>query len=287
MPDDLDTLHIQELKPAEERWLNLVLDVVRERRGVDFRGYRLPTLYRRVRNRMIAARIGSQDEYLEWLRREPDEPGELLKRLTIKVSRFFRNPAVFEALRPILAQHGDVPPAVWSAGCGQGEEAYSIAMLLRQAGFPSDATVLGTDVDPDAIAFAKQGVYPEAALESIEPGLRRKYFTATVAGRKPAGIALESLRAQVDFDVHDLTSGMPPRARLFDLILCRNVLIYFQPQLQERVFHMLLRALKPGGTLCLGESEWLAHPFAAHLNVVDRRLRLFQLRTPVTEEVSI
>src|SRR5512141_1348100 len=148
------------LEPAAEdlAWLGQVLDLVRERKGLDFGGYRAATLLRRARNRLIAANVRSLPEYLERLRDDPAEADALVERLTVKVSRFYRDAATFDALRAALAARlaggPGRPLEAWSAGCGQGEEPYSLAILLAGLGqAPSGAPdVLATDIDPAALA---------------------------------------------------------------------------------------------------------------------------------------
>jgi chemotaxis methyl-accepting protein methylase len=265
--------------------LRRMLSLVRERRGLDFGSYRVATMLRRVRNRMIAANVRTLPEYLRRLESDPAEADALLERLTIKVSRFFRDPAVFAALREFLprrrAERAGQPLRLWSAGCGQGEEPYSLAILLAEQGPLAAADrVLATDIDPGALAFAERGAYPAAALEDVPEPLRAYYFEPEQApAREPRWMAGAALRDHVDFRGHDLASDAPaPDGGGFDLVCCRNVLIYLQPPLQERVEQRLARSLSKGGLLCLGEAEWLLPAVAARFDVIDRKSRLFRLR---------
>lgn len=265
-------LSTEELTVLEE-----VVLLLRERRGVDLQGYRVATLVRRVRNRMIAANVASLDLYLRRLREDPAEPDALLERLTIKVSRFYRGAPAFEAVREALAVRRETTGrrlAVWSAGCGLGEEPYSLAMLLGSLQPPDDAPdVTATDIDPAALAAAARATYGAAVLEELPVALRARHLVAAGADRWQVEPAL---RRRVRLERHDLaTAAAPPGA--FDLVACRNTLIYFQPALQQRVLQLLTAGLLPGGLLWLGEAEWLSGPVAERFRVVDRRARLFAL----------
>jgi chemotaxis methyl-accepting protein methylase len=269
----------------ELAWLGRILGALRDWRGVDFEGYRTGTVLRRVRNRMIAARAATLPEYLDRLVRNPAEADALLERLTIKVSRFFRDPATFEALRRLLAARRAADPArglqLWSAGCGHGEEPYSLAMLLAAEGVHSSSQdVLATDVDPAALSTAMRARYEVAALQDVPAALRERFFEVDPA--MGACRLRSAVRARVEFLRHDLVgSAGAPDGRRFDLVCCRNVLIYLEPTLQLRVERLLLESLSPGGLLCLGEAEWPIPEVAARLSVVDRRARIFELRDPV------
>lgn len=272
---------------GEERaWLGRILTAVRARRGVDFRGYRAGTLLRRVRSRMIVAGVSSPDAYLERLWTEPGEADALIERFTIKVSRFFRVAACFEALQRALAERRAACRGalrLWSAGCGQGEEPYSLAMLLAELGPPPAAPdVLATDLDAAALARARLGIYEEAALAEVSPSLRARYLPAE-PGRGGGAQHLyrvhPGVRERVAFRVHDLTgSARAPEGERFDLVCCRNVLIYLERPLRARVEALLAGSLLPGGLLCLGEAEWPASAVASRLDVVDRKARIFRLR---------
>ncbi len=272
-----------EFDAAELAWLARILAALRDWRGVDFDGYRTSTVLRRVRNRMISAGTRSMAEYLDRLVRDPGEADALLERLTIKVSRFFRDAASFEALRaalpPLRAARGDEGGAlrVWSAGCGMGEEAYSLAMLLGEQGGDASRQVVATDVDPAALAAAARGTYALEALAEVPPALRERWFVIDAT----AGTCrvVPEVRARVELRAHDLAaSTAAPDGRRFDLVCCRNVLIYFGPRLQLQVERLLLESLVPGGLLWLGEAEWPLPEIANRLDVVDRKARLFRAR---------
>lgn len=268
----------------EEAWLGRALELVRARTGLDFRGYRSSTLLRRVRNGMISSGVRTLPEYVARLEADPGETDALAGRLTIKVSRFFRDAPTFAALREALARRREAHPeralAVWSAGCGQGEEAYSLALLLAEQGqTPGGADVLATDLDAQALAQAERGCYPGSVMEGLSAELRARWFDERPAGRSSMFCARPELRRRLEVRVHDLTAASSsPDGRRFDLVCCRNVLIYLEPRLQAHVEALLARSLLPGGLLCLGEAEWLLPAVAGSFTVIDRRARLFALR---------
>jgi len=280
-----------ELPADEMTWLARVLELVLERTGVDFSGYRLATLLRRVRNRMIAVSVPTLPEYFERLRDRPAETDLLVERLTIKVSRFFRHQPTFEALRHALEHRAAQAPArrqtIWSAGCGHGQEPYSLAILLGELKQPAAeaADVIATDIDANALKFASEGCYSASSLDGMESERRSRCFDELPGARHVAFRLKPALRRQVTFRFHDLTAGEDaPENRRFDLVACRNVLIYLERPLQERVQHLLVKSLLPGGLLCLGEAEWLLPGLASRFDVVDRKARLFRLRAESCNE---
>jgi chemotaxis methyl-accepting protein methylase len=221
-------------------------------------------LERRVLNDMALQRTATPAAYLARLRADDAAAWTLLGRLTVKVSRFFRNPDVFSALRdrvlPALrAGRGGAPLRLWSAGCARGQEPYSLAMLLDSDG--CEGSVLATDVDPAALAAARAALAARA-LEPLDDG------RVAVAPRAAA---------RVRFVGHDLTSPLPPdEVGRFDLVCCRNVLIYFVREAQAAILARLLARVAPGGFLCLGEAEWPPASLAREVEVFDRTLRIFR-----------
>lgn len=265
--------------------LAAILAVTRDRCGTDFRGYRPQTALRRVRNRMAAARVSTLPEYLARLRADPAEPALLVERLTIKVSWFFRNPDAVEAVRAALAARRSARPgapiSVWSAGCGRGEEAYTLAMLLADLGEPADRgpRVLATDIDAAALAAAARGIYPADAIADVPRAARARHLERL--GDGAGWCVADGLRRRVELRRQDLTRESAPDGRTFDLVACRNVLIYLQGGLRRRVEATLVASVAPGGLLWMGEAE-LPGDCAARLEAVDRRARLFR-RTPAPE----
>lgn len=267
--------------------LEAILAVVWERRGIDFRRYRRPTIERRVRNRMLQVRAETYEEYLPHVLSDTGEVDRLIERLTIKVSRFYRDAAVFDRIAtdvlPQLVERGAGRPLrLWSAGCGNGEEAYTLALLLAEAeriGAYHPALVCATDIDPTALAMARRGCYREEALEELPALLADRYLVRESAPGGALFRVRDPLRVRVHFQVHDLSRlAPPPGGGGFDLICCRNVLIYLGQEWRHPAQCLLRDALLPGGYLCLGEAEWLLNELTNDFEVIDRRARLFQRR---------
>jgi chemotaxis methyl-accepting protein methylase len=262
---------------VESTALQGILALLGRKTGIDFRSYRGSTIGRRVQNRMISVGARSHEEYLALLREDDGEAGRLLQRVTIKVSRFYRNRSTFDALRgavlPELAERrGRAALTLWSAGCGYGEEAYTLAMLLDEAGITG--SVVATDVDPAALTHAVAARYPASALTELPAELRDRYCRHADGYYSVDTV----LRERVRFVRHDLTASQsPPDPGLFDLVCCRNVLIYFERAPQQAALQGLCRSIRAGGYLCLGEAEWPLPSVAGILQPLPPRTRLFRI----------
>ncbi len=238
--------------------LKTLLTRVHRHTRVDFSDYKENTVWRRVLRRIAANRLNSLEAYIQFAEGHPDELNQLCREILISVTSFFRDRNAFNALRDAMAERFRIKRAgdeirIWVPGCATGEEAYTIAILicelLGHTRHEFKIQIFATDIDTNAMAVARRGVYPASTLADLEPGLIQRYFT-------PSGDAYEvtkSLRELVVFARQDLAQD-PPFLRL-DLISCRNVLIYFQSPLQERVLGAFHYALAPGGLLFLGKSE--------------------------------
>ncbi len=240
-----------------------ILDFVKEKRLIDFHAYRPGTIQRMLALRVAKRDAGDMDAYYETLRSSPAELDELTQALTVKVSAFFRNPLAFEALGatvlPELRERfPDEALRVWCAGCARGEEAYSVAILLRDLAAGERGRmkpfVLGTDLDRAAIDAARRAQYPEEALLDVKKRYLDKYFRAE-GGTWAVG---QEIRSLVTFAPHDVTTLHAPQGGVFNdyhLILCRNLLIYLGREMGERVVVFLANSLADGGFLMLGEAE--------------------------------
>ncbi len=220
----------------EDGELRSFLARVRERSGLDFGAYKRPTIVRRLQRRMAAVGTATLADYRRYLERHPDEMQRLVASFLIKVTDFFRDPDLFAYLRdqvlPGLIEEarsrGEL--RLWSAGCATGEEAYSLAMMVADLLGDDDLLVriFATDVATDALDFARRGMYSAAALEGLPADLLERHFMQ-IDG---AWEIRKRVRGMVVFGEHDLAYRAPfPR---IDLVLCRNVLIYFTPELQRR-----------------------------------------------------
>jgi chemotaxis methyl-accepting protein methylase len=252
-----------------------ILQVLRERTGTDFASYRLPTVARRTVNRMISVGAATYADYLQFLLQREGEAARLLEHVTIKVSRFYRHAPTFDKLRrevlPELARHADGRPiAVWSVGCGCGEEPYTLAMLFAEAGM--SCTIEATDIDPAALQRAAHGYYADAAFFELPKDLRERYILRSDGFFEVS----PQLREQVRFSRHDvLASQPPPGDGQFDLVCFRNLLIYLGHEIQDLALHAVHRAVRPGGYLCLGEAEWPSAAIATTLQPLANDMRIF------------
>jgi two-component system CheB/CheR fusion protein len=251
------------LRPQDtaEDWLPEIINLLRTNTVHDFRHYKPGTLQRRIERRMAMAAIETDDidRYLRALHGDAGELDLLAKDLLINVTSFFRDPKVFDLLAEkivpeLVRSHApDQALRIWIAGCSTGEETYSLAMLFREqitaAKRNIKLQVFASDVDPDAIANAREGFYPETIEADVSPERLARFFTKEVQGYR----VLPELRTVVVFTVQDVLAD-PPFSRL-DLVSCRNLLIYLRPEAQAKVISLFHFALREGGVLLLGSSE--------------------------------
>ena len=259
-----------------------VLEILRARTGVNFASYRPAMLERRIASHFATSGAMSSEDYLRQLQGSSAAAFRLLENITIKVSRFYRHAPTFDLLRGgLLAQlareRASRPLRIWCAGCGAGQEAYTFAMLLEHAGV--EGFIEATDVDDTALNAARVGIYPIAATAELPSALVTRYLEPVVSQSQPAYRAVDSLRALIRFSRHDVTSNAPPPGeQSFDLVSCRNVLIYLQPAAQEEATYRLLDATEENGVLCMGEAEWPRPLFGAKLQPLPHRTRMFRVR---------
>ena len=245
--------------PADtEALLAQVFAALRARTGHDFSLYKRTTVLRRLDRRLGFTRAGTLEDYLPLLRRSADEAAALVRDLLISVSGFFRDPEAFAALEAAIpalfeGKGPDDAVRVWTVGCATGEEAYSIAILLREHAAtladPPQIQIFATDIDEKGYAWGREALYSPAAVADIPPERLRRAFTQETGGFR----VRKSLREGVLFAVHNVLHD-PPFSRL-DLISCRNLLIYLQPEAQAQALESFHYALRRGGLLFLGRSE--------------------------------
>lgn len=258
--------------------LNEIFAVLRLRTGHDFSQYKRPTLLRRIGRRMQVNGTPDLLTYLELLRSQPGEVQTLLQDLLISVTNFFRDKEAWAALEAIVPQlFAGKGPAdqvrVWVCACATGEEAYSIAILLyeyaRTLEHPPAIQVFATDIDTQAIQVARQGAYPDTIAGDITPERLQQCFRVEHGRYR----IRDQIRELVLFAPHNVLHD-PPFSRL-DLVTCRNLLIYLNREVQERIIRVFHFSLRPGGYLLLGNSESLDE-MSSLFTVVDKMQRLFQ-----------
>jgi chemotaxis protein methyltransferase CheR len=261
--------------------LDLFVQALKRRHGHDFSQYAPASLIRRVRQLARDHRCGNISELTTRLLHEPDFVAVVIQGLSVPVSEMFRDPPVFRALReqvlPMLASYPQI--TIWQAGCAHGQEAYSLAILLDEAGLYERSHIFATDFNTDALRRAHEGIYParDAQLWSrnyLEAGGERSladYYSARYNFIKLD----QRLRRHITFASHNLVAD-----KVFceaHLVVCRNVLIYFSAPLQNRTLELFHDSLVRGGYLCLGLRESLDFsPAAADFSVLDAALRLYR-----------
>lgn len=220
--------------------------------GIDLNLYK-HQIHRRVHMFMRRWNINSYDEFLRILKSDKDKYKAFLDYLTINVSEFFRNPERFEILEKEvipLVMRSDRSIKAWSAGCATGEEPYSLAIIFEDLKIKKQPLILATDIDQSALDKARQGRYDVKQLQNVTPQRLEKYFLKK--GENLYEIA-PSIKERVEFKKHDLLND--PFDKDFDLILCRNVVIYFEKEVKEKLYHKFKEALRIGGVLMVGNTE--------------------------------
>lgn len=256
-------LKVTDKSHAEETQLSGIFALMRTATGVDFRGYKLGTIQRRINRRMILQRHKDLKSYRDVLESNRPELLALCEDVLINVTSFFRDPETFRALgkavlpRLLHERESGMPLRIWVPGCSTGQEVYSIAMCLVESipalSVPIPIQIFGTDISERCISVARVATYPENQVSKLSPERQARFFKRVENGYQIA----KSIREMCVFARHNLLTD-PPFSRL-DLISCRNVLIYLDSDLQSKVIATFHFALKPGGCLVLGHSESLQH----------------------------
>jgi len=259
--------------------LHRILAVIQTRTGHHFGGYKRNTLLRRIHRRMGVRHMEEIVDYLECLHTDPEEAHALFRDLLISVTSFFREPEAWQYLqKEVIPKLVEETPAhgvirAWSPGCASGEEPYTIAMLLldhlKVAQKPCRVQIFATDIDEHALERARLGLYPESIAADVPQSYLEMFFT-----REPHAYQIhKEVRETVVFSSQNLISD-PPFSKL-DLISCRNLLIYLQPDAQQQIMGLFHFALRPGGWLMLGKSESIG---ARHdlFVAASKELRIYQ-----------
>lgn len=289
------------LKPAEKErskementypdGIHRILALIRAQTGNDFSSYKKKTIVRRVERRMGILSLKDYSSYIGHLRTNPNEVELLQKDLLISVTRFFRDPEAFAALKDII--QNDLFPGkekepvlrVWVPACATGEEVYSIAIVLQECLDETkrkiDVQIFGTDIDPEAIDRARTGMYLDNIISDVGAERLSKFFVF----EKNYYRVKKSIREMVVFATHNLLKD-PPFSKI-DLISCRNLLIYLEPKAQQRIASTFAYVANPGGLLFLGASESLS-PFLEFFKPLDDKWRIAErMKYPVPAWVS-
>jgi len=268
--------------PELDDAFNKILILLRSRSGHDFAHYKQTTIKRRIKRRMVLQKLENLKDYVKLLQSSKTEVDALFQDILINVTGFFRDPESFEALRQLVFpelirnHRTDTPIRIWIPGCSTGEEAYSVAMTLLE--YMSDMSItipiqiFASDIDDQAIEKARKGIYPEKIIEQVAAPRLKRFFVKVSGGYQIS----KAIRDLCIFAEQNVTKD-PPFSRL-DLICCRNLLIYFGPVLQRKVFQLFHYALHPSGYLFLGNSESIGS-YADLFALMDKKHRLYSKKS--------
>jgi len=271
------------MKPAEIEGIeiDLLLDAINRRYGYDFRKYARASLERRIRTRLQGSEYSHISGLIERVLWDRNVFEEIVRDFSITVTSMFRDPDVYESLQrnvlPLLRTHPFV--RIWHAGCATGEEVYSLAILLEEQGIYDRCTIFATDFNDEALSMAAKGIYELGKAKEFTEGYQKAGGTRSFSDYYQAAygsIAIDSrLKRNITFANHNLvTDGVFSEVHL---VLCRNVLIYFTKDLQNRVLRLFLDSLTRGGFLCLGSRESLQFSDVQdEFKELDCRQRIFQ-----------
>jgi chemotaxis protein methyltransferase CheR len=263
--------------------LDLLLEGLYRHYGTDFRNYARTSLKRRVKNMMHTEGINTFSEVQAKVLHDRNALERLLLHLSVNVTTMFRDPSFFATFREKIIPHLFASPFVriWHAGCSTGEEVYSLAILLTEAGLYDRSRIYATDVNPTVVEKAKAGIYSLDMMQEFTSNYLRaggtKPFSDYYTAQYDHAIFRASLRKNVVFSVHNLAQDSSFNE--FNVILCRNVMIYFDTALQKRVHELLFQSLRRFGVLAVGRRETLRHTVhEKDYDLIDEAERLYRRR---------
>jgi chemotaxis methyl-accepting protein methylase len=273
------------LEIDREKEFNILLEKIREERGVDFSQYFRDFLKRRIALRLKANEVKSYSEYLKILANNPDEYEKLFEVLTINVSEFFRDYSVWLVIKRILTNIimeknlKEEPIRIWSAGCAKGEEPYSLAILAKEINnIKVPFKIYATDIDKDSLEHAKKGAYESLQIEKTTKNILKRYLLLNLKNyfifKEGNYYIKDEIKDLIEFRYLDLTSS--DYISGVDMILCRNVFIYFTKPLQEQILNNFYRSLKKNGYLIIGKSETLVLGARLVFKEIDNYNRIYQ-----------
>jgi chemotaxis protein methyltransferase CheR/two-component system CheB/CheR fusion protein len=287
MPSKIDPILTLKSQSALEQ----IIILLRERTGNNFSLYKKNTIYRRIERRMALHKIESIATYVDYLRNNQQELDLLFKELLIGVTQFFRDPTVWDVLKKdvlttlLLNYNGETPVRAWVAACSTGEEAYSLAIVFKEAlasldsVIPVKLQIFATDLDQDAIEIARRGFYSNSIKADISTDRLEKFFTADGNGYR----INKEIREMVIFAPQNIAMD-PPFTKL-DILCCRNLLIYLNQELQNKLITLFYYTLNNNGVLLLGNAETISG-FNHLFSVIDNKSRLYR-QIPHTLPVGV
>lgn len=242
------------------------IDGIKKKTGIDLSLYKEAQMKRRLTSLYEKKGYHNFVEFLHVLEKDRDLMNEFLDRMTINVSEFYRNGKRWEVLQnkifPMLLK-SNKRLKIWSAACSTGEEPYSLAMVLSHYLPLSQINVLATDLDENVIQKAKLGLYPERSLAEVPRDVQAKYFEKEGSYYR----VKDEVKRTVSFQKHNLLKD--PYGQNFDLIVCRNVMIYFTEEAKDQIYQKFSKALRPGGILFVGSTEQIFNPSQYGFEVED------------------
>jgi len=253
--------------------------VIMHKFGYNLSNYRNSCLQRRINARKRSVHVDNIYEYLRYIEENPSEIHYLIDTITIHVTEFFRDRSAFDYLRDyiipeLIESKSGKTLRVWSAGCSTGEEAYTLAIVLKESldAYRSnlDLLVIGTDISTRAIQTAERGVYSAEKVSGLSNMLLRKFFEKDGHYYK----VKETLRKNVKFFTHDLTSDPPVKET--DILVCRNVLIHFKEPAKRRIILQFSRSLNDGGYLVLGKSEAVCSEISGIFELINGHEKIYR-----------
>jgi two-component system, chemotaxis family, CheB/CheR fusion protein len=287
IPDILD------YRPEEtddlSRYLPKIITLIRNETGNDFSSYKENTLFRRIRRRMAIHQIRDPGEYVRFLQNNPSETTVLFKELLINVTSFFRDKEAFEALKRVMKSRLESKPPeeeirVWVVGCATGEEAYSIAIVIRECldelEMKRKVQIFATDLDSDAIDTGRNGIYRPNISDDMSVERLKTFFVRQDENYR----VIKEIREMVIFATHNLIKE-PPFLRT-DLISARNLLIYLKSDIQKRIIPIFRYSLSENGILFLSPSETVGE-FTDLFSTLDRKWKIYQVKGPAVSNMRI
>jgi len=266
-----------------------ILQSLHTRKNLDFTDYHLEMINRRIKKRIFSTKTDDLTSYFNYLQNNPDEFEMLVDVLTINVSEFFRDPICFEYFSKIIfpsiisrkLKNNDSNIRAWSAGCAKGEEAYSIAIniykYLKKEKLKMDVNIFATDIDRKALESAEKGKYDLDSIKEVKTGVLKEYF---IKFNNKYSI-ISDIKKMIDFSFFDLNNKnnfVPPNSIFggFDIVLCRNVLIYFNTDYHDKLIDKLYKSLKRNGYLILGDAEIIPQNYKTKFRKVGTCCKIYE-----------